>query len=259
MLDTGPALASRNCGDAPGGDAARGDAARGDAARGDAAREDAPGGAAPRGGTARSLAPLLIDVGLPLGSYYLLRDAFGCSVVLSLALTSIIPAARTVGGIVTARRLNLLAGLMLAVNLAGIGVSFATGDPRMMIAKDSGISSVIAVAILLSVAARRPLMSAGLKPYMIKGSPARAAAWDRLSGGCDRFRRLELLFSAIWGIALLAECLARLVGAFTLPVATMVWLSSALTIGAIVAAIVIGSIASYPIEKMIDAEVTAGR
>lgn len=243
MHDTGPALASTNSVDAPGEGVSR---------------ENAPGRAAPRGESARALVPLLIDVGLPLGSYYLLRDALGCSVVLSLALTSIIPAARTVGGIVTGRRLNLLAGLMLAVNLAGIGVSFATGDPRMMIAKDSGISSVIAVAILLSVAARRPLMSAGLKPYMIKGSAARAAAWDRLSAGSDRFRRMELLFSAVWGIVLLADCIVRLVGAFTLPVATMVWLSGTLTIGAIAVAIGISSFASYPIDKMIDAEVTAG-
>src|SRR5262245_54889572 len=107
---------------------------------------------------AATLRPLVIDIGIPLGTYYLLRDAFGVSLWLSLALSSTGPAVRAIAGLVTERELNLLAALMLAVNLAGIGVSFLSGDPRAMIAKDSIVSSVIAFAILGSVALRRPLM-----------------------------------------------------------------------------------------------------
>ena len=79
---------------------------------------------------------------------------------LSLALSSVGPGGPVGGGLAGERKLNVLAMLMLAVNLAGIAVSFLTGDPRAMIAKDSLISSVIAFAILGSVIARRPLMSA---------------------------------------------------------------------------------------------------
>jgi hypothetical protein len=216
----------------------------------------APG---PRPGTgmATALRPLLIDVGVPLGTYYLLRDAFGLSLWLSLALSSVGPAIRAVFGIAAERKLNVLALLMLAVNLAGIVVSFLTGDPRAMIAKDSLVSSVIAFAILASVVARRPLMSAGLKPFMTKGVPERAAAWDRLASGCTRFRRLERAFSAIWGFALLADCLARLVGAYTLPVTTMVWLSTVMVLGAVGLGVVAGGFAARPIEKMVDAETAA--
>src|SRR5262252_6346126 len=163
----------------------------------------APAGGAPTGprpGLAAALRPLVIDVGLPLGTYYLLRDAFGVSLWLSLALSSIGPAVRSVAGLVAERQLNLLAALMLAVNLAGIGVSFVTGDPRAMIAKDSAVSSVIAFAILGSVVLRRPLMSAGLKPFMTRGQAERIAAWDRLAAAPGRFRRLEGAFSAIWGL-----------------------------------------------------------
>jgi hypothetical protein len=201
-----------------------------------------------------SLLPLLLDVGVPLGSYYLLHNAFGVSVVAALAWSSVVPAARTIYGVVRERELNALAALMLIVNVVGIGISLATGDPRLMIAKESGVSSVIALAILISVALRRPLMSAGLKPYMTKGSPQKIAAWNRLSAGSPRFRRMEGLFSAIWGVALLAECVARLIGAFTLPVSTMVWLSTVFTMSAIGLAIMVGSVASVPIDKMIRAE-----
>jgi len=218
----------------------------------------APGQVAPNPGrTAAALRPLAIDVGVPLAIFYLLHDAFGLSLWLSLALSSVAPAARALGGLAAERRLNLLATLMLAVNLAGIAVSFLTGDPRAMIAKDSVISSVIAFAILASVVMRRPLMSAGLEPFMTRGVPERTAAWDRLSAGSARFRRLEMAFSAIWGLLLLAECVARLIGAYTLPVTTMVWLSTVLTMGAVGLAVIVGGAAAGPIQKMIEAETAA--
>ncbi len=224
---------------------------------GRAADGPAAGGRTPGTGLGTALRPLVIDVGIPLAAYYLLHGAFGLSVWLSLALSSVSPAIRSVFGLVAERKPNLLAMLMLAVNLAGIVVSFLSGDPRAMIAKDSLVSSVIAIAILASVAARRPLMSQGLKPYITRGTAERTAAWDRLAAGSARFRRLEMLFSAIWGILLLADCVARLVGAYTLPVTTMVWLSTVLTLGAIGLGITLGGIAAHPIEKMVVTEASA--
>jgi hypothetical protein len=216
-----------------------------------------PGSADRRDDLAAALRPLLIDVGIPVGVYYLLRTAFGVSLWLSLALSSIGPAARAIAGLAAERRLNLLAVLMLAVNLVGIAVSVLAGDPRAMIAKDSIVTSVIAFAILGSVALRRPLMSAGLKLFMTRGEPQRTAAWDRLSAASPRFGRLELRFSATWGLVLLAECAARLAGAYTLPVTTMAWLGTVMTLGAIAVAIAAGSAAAGPIQMMIDAEAAA--
>jgi hypothetical protein len=206
---------------------------------------------------ATALRLLLIDVGIPLGTYYLLHNAFGVSLWLSLALSSIGPAVRAIAGLAAERTLNVLAALVLAVNLAGIAISFLTGDPRAMIAKDSIVSSVIAFAILGSAALRRPLMSAGLKPFMTRGEPRRTAAWDQLSTSSPRFRRLEFLFSTIWGLILLAECAARVVGAYTLPVTTMAWLGTVMALGALGVAMIAGGAAAGPIQKMIDAEAAA--
>jgi hypothetical protein len=213
----------------------------------------------PGAGMGAALRPLLIDVGIPVGSYYLLHNGFGLSLWLSLALSSAGPAVRAIAGLVAERKLNVLAMLMLAVNLAGIAVSFLTGDPRVMIAKDSVISSVVAFAILGSVTARRPLMSAGLRPFMTQGTLERDAAWDRLAAGSARFRRFELLYSMIWGIALLADCAARLVGAYTLPVTTMVWMSTVLTLSAVGVGVMIGgAAAAMPILRMIETEAGKG-
>jgi hypothetical protein len=264
--DTGPAPARHDSGPAPAGNGANPAPAGNDASPAPAGNDSSPPPAgnasdlavAGRGsGLATALRPLLIDVGVPVGSYYLLHNALGVSLWLSLALSSIGPAVRAIAGLAARRELNLLAVLMLAVNLAGIAVSLLTGDPRAMIAKDSVISSVIAFGILISAALRHPLMSAGLKPFITKGKTERMAAWDRLSTASARFRRLEVLFSAIWGLALLAECVARVVGAYTLPVTTMVWLGTVFTLGAIGLAVVVGGAAVGPMEKMVDAEAAA--
>jgi hypothetical protein len=47
------------------------------------------------------------------------------------------------------------------------------------------------------------------------------------------------------------------VGACTLPVATMVWLGTVMTLGAIGVAIVAGGAAAGPLQKMIDTEAAA--
>lgn len=203
------------------------------------------------------LKPLAVDIVVPLGTYYLLRDGFGLSLILSLGLSGVVPAARTVAGIARDRSVNGLAALMVVVNVVGIVLSFMAGDPRLMVAKDSGISSVIAIAILVSVFAGQPLMSAGLKPFITKGDAARLAAWDRLGARSARFRGLERLFSAIWGVVLLSECAARLVGAFALPIATMAWLSTVFLVGALAVGFVAGGIVARPMEEMVNAETAA--
>jgi intracellular septation protein A len=215
----------------------------------------APGG----GGLGAALRPLAVDVAVPVGLCYVLRDGFGVSLVLSLAASSVLPAIRSVAGFARERRLNALAALMLAVSVAGLAISFAAGNPRWMIAKDSVVSSVIAVAMLVSAGAGRPLMSAGLKPFLTKGLAGRTAAWDRLTAGSARFRRLEKIYTAIWGSALLADCVARVIGAAVLPVGTMVWLSTVMIVAAIGLAVVVsGGVAAAPLEAMLREAEPAG-
>ncbi|GAA5615826.1 hypothetical protein Spla01_07043 [Streptomyces platensis] len=208
-----------------------------------------------RGNALASFVPLIVDAGIPMASYYLLSDGFGFSTVAALGWSSVVPALRTVWGLVRSRSVNGLALLMLVVNAVGLALSAVAGDPRLMMAKDSGVSSVVGIAILLSVRTRRPLMTAGLKPWVTKGSAAGNAAWDRLTAGSERFRRAERRFSAIWGTALLTECVVKVIGAYTVPVDTMVWLGTVLTVVAILAAMVIaGGSCAEPMEKMVAAE-----
>ncbi|MEU7179559.1 MULTISPECIES: VC0807 family protein [Streptomyces] len=202
-----------------------------------------------------SFLPLIMDAGVPMASYYLLGGAFGLSEVAALGWSSVVPVARTVWGLVRNRRINGLALLILLANAVGLALSSVTGDPRLMLAKDSGVTGVVGIVVLLSVRGGRPLMTAGLRPWVTKGSTAGNAAWDRLWADSARFRRAERRFSVIWGSALLAECVVRVIGAYTVPVHTMVWLSTVLAVVAIMLAMLVaGGAAAEPMREMVEAE-----
>jgi intracellular septation protein A len=202
--------------------------------------------------------PLIVDVAVPVGSYYLFKEAFGAGTFAALALSSVVPAVRTVWSVVKERKANVFAALILVVNVVSLALSFLSGDPRLMLVKDSGVSSVIGIAVLVSVAMGRPMMTEAFKPFLTRGDTAREAAWERLAVGSDAFRRLERLFSGVWGVALLAECAARIVGAYTLPVDTMVWLGSVVLAGAITLAFLVSrKAAAEPMARMLTAEVNA--
>ncbi|MFC8132467.1 VC0807 family protein [Streptomyces sp. NPDC057302] len=220
--------------------------------------EAAPAGSAARQSRWESLKPLVLDAAVPTASYYLLSKGFGMGTLAALAWSSVVPAGRTLWSLVKERRVNGLAALILTANLVGLLLSLLAGDPRLMLAKDSGITATIGIAVLVSVAAGRPLMTAGLKPWVIKGNPARTAVWERLIVQRGRFARLERTFSVIWGVALFGEALVRVVGAYTLPVDTMVWLGGAIAAVAITATVLMsGRLVVGPMEEIVDEEVAA--
>ncbi|KKD04101.1 VC0807 family protein [Streptomyces sp. WM6386] len=207
-----------------------------------------------------TFAPLIVDVAVPVGSYYLFRDAFGMSTFAALAWSSAVPAGRTLWSVVRERTVNGLAALILVVNAVSLLLGLVSGDPRLMLAKDSGVSSIIGVGILVSVALGRPMMTAGFKPFLVRGDSAREAAWRRLADGTAEgsgaFRRAERVFSVVWGVVLLAECVARVVGAYTLPVDTMVWLGSVILAGSMTLAFVVSRVlAAEPMARLLVAEV----
>ncbi|MFI1027430.1 VC0807 family protein [Streptomyces sp. NPDC020951] len=209
-----------------------------------------------------AFAPLIVDVAVPLGSYYLFKSAFGMSTFAALAWSSVVPAGRTLWSAVRERTVNGLAGLILVVNVVGLVLSFLSGDPRLMLAKDSGVSSTVGIGILVSVALGRPMMTAGLKPFLVKGDAVREAAWERLESGASvasaDFRRRERAFSVVWGVVLLAECVVRVVGAYTVPVDTMVWLGSVVMVVAIGLGIGLGgALGAGPMEAMVRFEAAA--
>ncbi|KOU76068.1 membrane protein [Streptomyces sp. MMG1533] len=199
--------------------------------------------------------PLAVDVALPIGSYYLFKDGLGMSTLAALGWSSVVPAVRTGWSVVRERTVNGLAALILFVNVVGLLLALVAGDPRLMLVKESGVSSAVGIGVLVSVMLGKPAMTAAMKPWLVKGDAGREAAWGRLEGGCAAFGRFERVFSVVWGVVLLGECVVRIVGAYTLPVDTMVWLGTVIMIVAMVLGFVVsGALAAGPMAAMLEAE-----
>ncbi|MEU5580496.1 VC0807 family protein [Streptomyces huasconensis] len=202
-----------------------------------------------------SFKPLVLDALLPTVLYYLLNKGFGMGALGALAWSSVVPAGRTAWGLVRQRRVNGLAALILTANVVGLLLGLTSGDARFMLAKDSGITAAVGIAVLVSVCAGRPLMTVALQPWVTKANAGRLAAWERLSAGRGQFARLERKFSVMWGGALFAEAMLRVVGAYTLSVDTMVWAGGVIaTVTFTLMIFVSGALVIGPMEKMVGAE-----
>jgi hypothetical protein len=66
---------------------------------------------------------VVLDVGVPVGSYYM-------GALAALGWRRVVPAVRAGWGVVRQRTVNGLALLILFVNVVGVLLGFVAGDPR---------------------------------------------------------------------------------------------------------------------------------
>lgn len=156
---------------------------------------------------------LLINAVVPIAVFYGLRAA-GVDQWPALMLGLVAPAATTVHSVLTKRRIDMLAGLVMTVLLLSVGLSFLTGSPRMLLARDGWITAVAGIWILLTLP-RTPYYLYALRTFT--GGALREqinAAW------CDTpaFRRVVHAGTMIWGFALLLDAATTVILAYTLPI-----------------------------------------
>lgn len=178
---------------------------------------DSPDLAAPFAGSAgarlRAVAPpVLIDLVLPYGVFIVL-SRLGVPAVAALALGGVPPAARAVFAYVRSRKVEGLALFVLTLFALGIAMALVTGDPRLLLAKESLLTGGVGVVCLVSLVAGRPLM------YYVRReiSSADAGQWERAWQASVRVRRSMRRTTLAWGASLIAEAVALVAIAYTLP------------------------------------------
>jgi hypothetical protein len=157
---------------------------------------------------------LLIDVGLPIITYYVLRAA-GASEWIALLAATGVAAARIVWGIVVRRELNQFACVMLLVYGLGLALALLTGDERILLLKGSLITgSIGAVFLITGIIGRRPLTLAASQSFQ-PGKAAEIAEEFRTEPAA---RRAHRLISCVWGGGLLTEAILRIPVVYLLPI-----------------------------------------
>jgi hypothetical protein len=200
-----------------------------------------PAAAAPGPATSarpsRGLLTMVIGIVVPIAVFYGVRGAGG-SVWLALALGAVAPAASAVAGLVRGRRPDTMGVMILATLALSAGLSLLTGSPRVLLARDGLLTGAWAAYMYLSLFARRPATFVVSRPLLegrrvydpAQGRWVRPAArtWDEMWEQVPRFRSIWRVCTIIWGTAILADAVVRVVMAYALPVGVVPALGGAL-------------------------------
>jgi len=169
-----------------------------------------------------SLLSLVMDIALPLGTYYLAKDTFGVDVITALIVSSLVPAARTIWTTVRAGKPDQFALAVLIVTAISIPITLLTGSPTFMLAKEGLGTATLGIYIGVMALRRQPVMTAAFKPF-IANSVRKSAAWDELMVGSPTFRASLVRANLVWATGFVIEVAMRLLIVFTLPFDTAVW------------------------------------
>jgi hypothetical protein len=171
--------------------------------------------------TGNPFLPLILDVAVPLGSYYLMRH-FGVPLVTALAISGLLPGIRVVWSLLRKHTADSLAVAVLVLTVVSIPIAFLTGSARLLLAKESVGTGALGVWLIISVFLARPAMASGMRAFLAR-SVGSAQAWEQLMVGSTRFQRCLRAATLVWGVGFLVECAGRIVIVFSLPVDTAVW------------------------------------
>ncbi|MEJ3749081.1 VC0807 family protein [Actinomycetes bacterium KLBMP 9797] len=133
---------------------------------------------------------------------------------------------------VTRRRFAGLAALVVAAFTLLLAASLLTGDPRILLTRESMLSGSLGLVLLGSCAFRRPVMYSFMR-RVNSGNAALLARWDELWRTQPPFRRVFTLMSAVWGAGLLAEAIVRIPLIYLLPIDAAAGVSTLLQLGTI--------------------------
>jgi hypothetical protein len=174
---------------------------------------------------------LLWDAGLPAAAYYVCRG-LSMDVWLALIAGGAVALARVGYIAAVRRRLDGLAAAVAAVFALLLAVSSLTGDPRILLARESVLSGSLGLLLLGSCLLGRPVLYSALR-RLNSGDAELLARWDDLWRTQPSFRRVFTLMSMVWGAGLLAEAVVRIPLIYLLPIDAAAGVSTLLQLGTI--------------------------
>ncbi len=162
---------------------------------------------------------ILISAVLPAIAITVLTR-YGMPTLQAILASTVFPLAEIATYWRRSRRLDAIA----VVSLAALAISFATswwgGDPRFALVKDSTLTLIFGSLFLASLLAPRPLIFYVSQQYM---EGATAQAWEERWASSATFRTTMRVMTAVWGIGLLGDAVARIILALTVaPITTAV-------------------------------------
>lgn len=177
-----------------------------------AAPSDEPIGTRQRPKVLPMILEMAIDVGVPLGCYWLSMTYFSRSEVLALLAAGIFPTLKSLSGLLRRRALDPVSLLILFGLLSGLTALLLGGGPKLLLVRESLFTGALGLACLISLLfrSRRPVMFFFGRFFSAGSDPARRARFDEL-WQYPGFRRVQRMITLVWGLVFFGEFLLRVV------------------------------------------------
>jgi hypothetical protein len=227
-------------------------------------REEQAARSASRVSAGRQLAwqaasPLLFDVALPAGLYYLLSGT-GMADAPALIVSGLVPFTRSVLGVLRAGKADYLAVMVAALFVLSLALVAVTGSPKFVLVKESFGTAFIGLWSLASARAARPMTYYTARPILTKGRPEALRCWSRLADSSAEFRSVQRRLAIFWGIGLLAEAAVRagIVAHYSAHAAAGL-VNVAAVIIIVILCLLTGPIGGVRLQRLLAVELSAGR
>src|SRR2546421_3015578 len=160
---------------------------------------------------------LLVNGVAPFLVYTLLHTHI--SQLHALMVTALVPLADGVVGLVRQRRINAFGALVFLSLVLSSLLVLVGGSPRLILVRESALSGVFGVAMLLSLFWPQPLVYYLARHFVAPGASAGWHTFQRTATS-PRFRSFLRLLTVIWGLVTVLDAGLNTYLAFHLPVAT---------------------------------------
>lgn len=160
------------------------------------------------------LAPLTVDIALPLALYYVMR-AQGAAQWQALLISGAVPAAHALGTAVVRRRVEFFDLFIVGLLALSAATSLISGNPRVLLLKDAALPALLGIWILATLSTARPFAFRLGERLRTEAAAADAErAWHEMPAYRAALRGLTTL----WGCVQLLDAALSTVLALTLPV-----------------------------------------
>jgi hypothetical protein len=205
-----------------------------------------------------ALIPLLLDVVLPAGTYYLLH-AMGVGDSLALIFSGSIPFGRSLYGFVVSGKRDYLALMIVGLFILSLVLVAFTGSPRFILVKESFGTLLVGLWCLGSAWSTRPLTFYTARPFLTKGRPDALASWDHLAESSAAFQTIQRRLAIFWAVGLLIDAGVRVWIAVRLPVHVAVWLVNVPAVCIVVALCVMtGPLGAIRLQRLLVTDMASG-
>lgn len=159
----------------------------------------------------RALAPMILDLVIPIAGFYVLHQLAGLSQVWALTLAGAAGGVWTLIHTIQRRKLDVI-GLLVVLEMAlTVALLFISNDPRLVAAKPSFYTLLAALYLLSTCVFGRPLVYVAATPMATDGDPDRTVAYEQAWVRSKPFRARERAVTAAFGLAALIDSVLRVV------------------------------------------------